>query len=248
MGAVDRQRAPAVRELSAAGAVAFPRPGLPPGDAERRQQFMREGAHFEGEYALVVQYTPPLRRNTKVADLIYDDDPEAEAVSPASRILEQFKKALGDLEDAIGDAVQLRRMRSYTHTDDFCNLHSRDELLNCLQFCLTHELLALNVPPGAAYLDAILGGRELWPGDTPRLGSEIDGRFIACISIEGFPQESYPGILAALDYLAIPYRWSTRFIYLDQPRRFPSCGSIAASGSSVFAASGRRCSRRPAAL
>lgn len=65
---------------------------------ERRAQFMREGVHYEGEYALVVQFTPPLRRKSKVADLIYDDDPP-ENTSPASRILEQFKKAIADLED-----------------------------------------------------------------------------------------------------------------------------------------------------
>ena len=79
-------------------------------DAERRTEFMREGVHYEGEYAVVVQFTPPLRRRSKVADLIYDDDP-AQQISPASRILEQFKKALADLEDAIGDAVGRQQHR-----------------------------------------------------------------------------------------------------------------------------------------
>ncbi len=35
------------------------------------------------------------------------------------------------------------------------------------------------------------------------------------IGIDGFPQESHPEILEGLDALPIPYRWSTRFIYLD---------------------------------
>ena len=48
-----------------------------------RAQFLREGAHYEGEYTIVVQFTPPLRRKSKVADLIYDDDP-ADIVSPGS--------------------------------------------------------------------------------------------------------------------------------------------------------------------
>ena len=72
----------------------FPDPVSRLVDAERRAQFMREGVHYEGEYAIIVQFTPPLRRKSKVADLIYDDDP-AEHVSPASRILDQFKKAIG---------------------------------------------------------------------------------------------------------------------------------------------------------
>jgi type IV secretion system protein VirB4 len=193
----------------------FPDPVSRLVDAERRAQFMREGVHYEGEYAIIVQFTPPLRRKSKVADLIYDDDP-AEHVSPASRILDQFKKAIADLEDAIGDAVTLRRMTSYSHTCRFGREHLRDHLVNYLHFTLTGEEVALNIPPAGAYLDAVIGGRELWPGDTPRLGSTIEGRFICCVAIEGFPQESFPGILDALDHLPIPFRWTTRMIYLDQ--------------------------------
>ncbi|MGR3715266.1 MAG: VirB4 family type IV secretion/conjugal transfer ATPase [Thermohalobaculum sp.] len=184
-------------------------------DAERRQQFLREGVHYEGEYAVVVQYTPPLRRKGKLADIIYDDD-ASDVVSPASRILEQFKKALADLEDAFGDAVNLRRMESYDHVCSAGRAHLRDHLVNYLHFTLTGEETALNIPPAGAYLDAVIGGRELWPGDTPRLGSTIDGRFICCVAIEGFPQESFPGILDALDHLPIAFRWTTRMIYLDQ--------------------------------
>ena len=193
----------------------FPDPVSRLVDAERRAQFLREGSHYEGEYAIVVQFTPPLRRKSKLADLIYDDDP-TETVSPASRILEQFKKALGDLEDAVGDAVSLRRMESYTFADRFGRDHLRDHLVNYLHFALTGEEVALNVPPAGAYLDAVIGGRELWAGDTPRLGNALDGRFICCVAIEGFPAESFPGILDMLDHLPISFRWSTRMIYLDQ--------------------------------
>jgi type IV secretion/conjugal transfer VirB4 family ATPase len=184
-------------------------------DAERRAQFLCEGAHYEGEYALVVQFTPALRRKSKLVDLIYDDDP-SETTSPANRILQQFQKALADLEDAIGDAVSLRRMESYTFKDRFGRNHLRDHLVNYLHFALTGEEVALNMPPAGAYLDAVIGGRELWPGDTPRLGSALDGRFICCVAIEGFPAESYPGMLEMLNHLPIAFRWSTRMIYLDQ--------------------------------
>ena len=193
----------------------FPDPVSGLVDAERRAQFLREGAHFEGEYALVVQFTPPLRRKSKLVDLIYDDDP-TDMSDPANRILEQFKKALADLEDAIGDAVSLRRMESYTFTDRFGRDHLRDHLVNYLHFSLTGEEVALNIPPGGAYLDAVIGGRELWPGDTPRLGNSLDGRFICCVAIEGFPSESFPGMLEILNHLPIAFRWSTRMIYLDQ--------------------------------
>jgi type IV secretion system protein VirB4 len=118
-------------------------------DEERRRQFLRERLHYESEYALLVQYTPPLRRKSKVADIIYDDDP-GERVSPAGRILELFDKALADLEDAIGEAVNLRRMRSFVVTDTFGREHLRDELVNYLHFALTGETVSLNIPAAGA--------------------------------------------------------------------------------------------------
>jgi type IV secretion/conjugal transfer VirB4 family ATPase len=189
----------------------FPDPVSRLVDAERRRQFEAEGQHFESEYALIVQFTPPLRRHSRIEDLIYDDDPEARQ-SPAARILEQFEKDLATLEDAIGDAVALQRMRGFTITDPTSREHLSDELVNFLHFALTGESVTLKLPDHGAYLDTVLGGVELWPGDTPRLGE----RYIACVAIEGFPSESYPQILDVLDRLTITYRWSTRFIGLDQ--------------------------------
>ena len=185
-------------------------------DEERRRRFLAEGAHFETECALLVQFIPPLRRRSRITELMYDTDPTAEPVSPASRVLTQFKKALADVEDAMGDAVQLRRMGSYFEPDSAGREHLRDHLVNFLHFCLTGELVALKLPPGAAYLDGVLGGRELSPGDTPFLGNAMDGRFIACVAIEGFPAASYPGVLEVLDGLALPFVWSSRMLFLDQ--------------------------------
>jgi hypothetical protein len=96
--------------------------------------------------------------------------------------------------------------------DAYGREHLRDELVNYLHFALTGENVSLNIPPAGAYLDAVPGGRDLFPGDTPMLGDQ----FICCIAIEGFPAESFPGILDCFDHLAIAYRWSTRMIYLDQ--------------------------------
>jgi type IV secretion system protein VirB4 len=61
------------------------------------------------------------------------------------------------------------------------------------------------------YLDAVIGGHELWSGITPRL----DDTYIAVLGIDGFPQASVPGMLHILDNLPICHRWSTRFIALD---------------------------------
>src|SRR6516162_9092174 len=36
-------------------------------DEERRRHFLSEGAHFESEHALLIQYTPPVRRESRIA-------------------------------------------------------------------------------------------------------------------------------------------------------------------------------------
>jgi type IV secretion system protein VirB4 len=180
-------------------------------DEERRRQFLAEGAHFETEYALLVSFMPPLRRTARIADLVYDDDPQAQKKSPGDRQIEAFKRALAEIEDGLADILKLRRMKGFRVADASGREHLRDELLNYLQFVVTGELVPVNVPPCAMYLDALLGGQDLWSGDTPKLGET----FIAAVAIEGFPAESYPNILAGLESLPIPFRFSSRFLFLD---------------------------------
>ncbi|MGB9026569.1 MAG: transporter [Rhodomicrobium sp.] len=207
---VDSIRLPAAAYPGAA-ASHFPDPVTLAIDSERRRQFLEEGAHFETEYAFLIAYTPPLRRNQKLADLIYDDDAKPEAESPGDRQIKVFERILTDLEDALSDILRLRRMRSYSVADATGRTHLKDELVTYLHFALTGHLAPLNVPPCPMYLDAWLSGQELWAGDTPRIGRN----FIASVAIEGFPAESYPSILAHLESLAIPFRFSSRFIPMD---------------------------------
>ena len=62
------------------------------------------------------------------------------------------------------------------------------------------------------YMDSYIGGYEFFGGVTPKVGD----RFIGVVAIDGFPQESVPNMLDLLGKLSIDYRWSTRFIFMDQ--------------------------------
>ena len=53
---------------------------------------------------------------------------------------------------------------------------------------------------------------QLWGGVVPKIGR----KFIQVVAIEGFPLESTPGVLSALAELPSEYRWSSRFIFMDQ--------------------------------
>jgi len=188
----------------------FPDPITALIDAERREMFERQDTHYETEYALVLQYLPPTRQKSRFSELMYDDDGRDDT-SLADRVLADFKKRLYDLEDGLGDLLHMRRMGTIT-VGEGEDAYQSDELVNYLHFALTGETIALRIPDCPMYLDAWLGYPELWPGDTPKLGE----KFITCVAIEGFPAASFPGILDMLDGLPLPYRWSSRFIFLEQ--------------------------------
>lgn len=188
-------------------------------DEERREHFLSAGQLYESQYALTLMYTPPARRNTRVMDFIYDDDKHSNG--QASRVLEQFQKTLDDLQDAIGDVLPLRRMGRYEVAAPATDPFVRDELVNFLNFTLTGDVSPINIPSCAMYLDCLLGMQDLWPGDMPRFGDQ----FVCSVSIAGFPGDSYPNMLAVLDTLPIAYRWSTRFIYLDQQNALAALGA-----------------------
>lgn len=179
-------------------------------DAERRALFEGWGNVYETEYALLLQYLPPTRRNARLGELVYDDDGRDDS-QPADRILHDFERRLTDFEDGLGDLLNMRRMCTLT-VGEGDNAFFSDELVNYLHFALTNEQVNLRIPDCPMYLDSWLGFPELWPGDTPKLGDQ----FISCVNLEGFPGVSYPGILDTLDGLPLPYRWSSRFIFLDQ--------------------------------
>ena len=181
-------------------------------DAERREQFQSEGAHYESHYALVVTYLPPARQQSRIADLMFDDSSkQVKKSSVGDRAIGFFKQSIKELEDALSGAVRMERMKGKHYKDAYGYEHVADEFLQYLHFCITGENHRINLPPVPMYIDQLIGGQEFFSGLTPKIGE----KFIMPIGIDGFPLESYPGILSVLDQLPMNYRWSTRFIYLD---------------------------------
>ncbi|MEJ2116617.1 MAG: hypothetical protein P8Y36_01430 [Alphaproteobacteria bacterium] len=188
----------------------FPDPTSALIDEERRRQFMAEGAHFETGQAVVLMYTPPIRHQSYVLNRFYSGGGKAAPVS--DRHVETFGRACQSLEDILADVlINFRRMGRLDYVDRNGREHTQDELVNFLHRCLTGEDYGVNIAPGAMHLDGIIGGQELWTGDSPKLGR----MFTACIGIEGFPAESYPFILDELSDLPFAYRFSSRFILLS---------------------------------
>jgi len=181
-------------------------------DAERREQYEREGAHFETTYALSLTFLPPLRTSNKLIEMIYEDDGRDDSADGfAARILEQFKRQVDDFQAALSSTLPLRRMRGIRRVDIAGREYIEDEQLQYMEFCVSGVLRPVRLPTIPMYLDAVIGAHPFYGGIAPRVGD----MHIKVVAIDGFPQDSYPGVLHALDELGYEYRWATRFIFLD---------------------------------
>jgi type IV secretion system protein VirB4 len=181
-------------------------------DEERRSFFEQRGALYESKFVLCVSYLPPSGAVKKLSEVIYDDDgPGVDAAQASDKALELFERELSALETRLSASFKLRRLTTHTEVQEDGSEAVYDELLRHLQFCVAGIDQPIRLPPASMYLDAVLGGQEMWAGTTPRIGDN----YLQVVAIEGFPGESYAGILTDLSELALDYRWSTRYILLD---------------------------------
>lgn len=181
-------------------------------DAERRTYFLTPGAHYTNSLFWLVQFTPPAKAG-RLHDFVFGEGDRKTGY--AGRVLAEFKDTLDRLENVIAGVVHLHRLGTRRVRDDAGTAHHRDDLVNYLRFALTGEPLDLNLPPAGTYLDSVLGAPDFWPGHPLLLGGVRDGLLVRAIGIDGFPPESYPGILGALNEMPFPLRFSLRFIALD---------------------------------
>lgn len=180
-------------------------------DAERRANFSAKDMHFESRYTIVLQYTPPDQRDAKLSSWIYGESDE-NRISAADRALAEFNRRLVEFEDSIGAMINMRRLGEATAYTPEGIEYLTDDLVNYLSFCVNGSIVKLRIPDCAMYLDSWLGVPEMTVGETPQVGQD----YVGIVSIEGFPGLTYPNILAVLDELPMAYRWSTRFIFMEE--------------------------------
>lgn len=180
-------------------------------DEERRRLFERMSTMYEGYFVLTITYFPPLLAERKFVELMFDDD-MVSTDNKTKGLIEYFKNECNNIESRLSSAINLSRLRGNKIINEDDSTVTHDDLLSWLQFCITGKSHPVQLPTNPMYLDCLLGGQELWNGSVPKIGRN----FIQVVAIEGFPLESTPGILTALAELPITYRWSSRFIFLDQ--------------------------------
>ncbi|MDE2365778.1 MAG: conjugal transfer protein TrbE, partial [Betaproteobacteria bacterium] len=208
---VDAVRRPAPH-YPERGLSHFPDPVTAAIDEERRQLFESLGTMYEGYFVLTLTWFPPLLVQRKFVELMFEDDTAPPDHKAQTRgLIEAFKRDCLSIESRLSEAVKLARLGGKRIVAENGVDATHDDFLRWLQFCVTGLDHPVQLPRNPMYLDQILGGQELWGGVVPRIG----GKFMQVVAIEGFPSESYPGILSALAELSCEYRWSSRFIFMD---------------------------------
>jgi type IV secretion system protein VirB4 len=181
-------------------------------DEERRRLFQSLGAMYEGYFVLTLTYFPPLIAQQKFVELMFDDEREAKGRTERTRgAIEHFCREIAGFEAHLSSSLRMTRLRAHADVTEEGRKVSHDDFLRWVHFCVSgtdHPMVLSDHP---IYLDALIGGQELWSGVVPRMGR----KFIQVVAIEGFPLESYPGMLGALAELSCEYRWSNRFIFMD---------------------------------
>ncbi|MBA4143566.1 MAG: VirB4 family type IV secretion/conjugal transfer ATPase [Nitrosospira sp.] len=208
---VDAVRRPAPH-YPERGLSHFPDPVTTAIDEERRQLFERLGTMYEGYFVLTLTWFPPMLAQRKFVELMFDDDTEPPDHKARTRnLIETFKRDCLNIESRLSAAVKLERLGGRRIVAENGAVGTHDDFLRWLQFCVTGINHPVQLPSNPMYLDLLLGGQEVWSGVVPKIGA----KFVQVVTIEGFPTESYPGILSALAELSCEYRWSTRFIFMD---------------------------------
>ncbi|CZG11205.1 conjugal transfer protein TrbE [Legionella pneumophila serogroup 1] len=180
-------------------------------DEERRQYFESIGALYEGYFVITLTWYPPVLAQKRFVELMFDDSGEKLSHKAKTyQLIETFKQSCRNFESRMSAALHLERLGSELFINEN-NKVTQDNFLRHIQYCVTGINHPVNLPKNPIYLDALIGGQELIPGITPKIGR----KFIQCVAIEGFPMESYPGILTLLTQLPVEYRWNSRFIFMD---------------------------------
>lgn len=181
-------------------------------DEERRQLFESIDTLYEGFFVITLTWFPPMLAQRKFVELMFDD----EAAKPSRKgrttdLIESFKRECQHIESRLSAAVSLERLRAEKVMQEDGREVLHDSFLRWLQFCVTGLNHPISLSNNPMYIDALVGGQEIWTGVTPKIGRN----FIQCVAIEGFPLDSSPGILTSLGELSVEYRWSSRFIFMD---------------------------------
>ncbi len=178
-------------------------------DDNRRNFFENQGDLYETNFTCFLTYIPPSKIKAKLLELSTE-----KVENPFNKYLEHFKTKIDEFENifkAFSD-FRLTKLSNYEEEDEYHVTRTVSPILEIINFFITGKKHKVILPPMPMYLDSIIGAKNFVGGQEPKIGDY----HIATITLDGFPSASYPNILNALTLMDFEYRFSSRFIYLDE--------------------------------
>lgn len=188
-------------------------------DEERRRLFGEKGVLYQGMFVLSLTWFPPSRNIRKAEDYFYDKDEKSkDKEAETLDLIEKFKEQCSNLENSLSSSFSLTRLKARKEYVNGENV-TFDDQLSFMHYCLTGISQPIRLPKNPVYLDRVIGCQDFWSGLPIRIGQ----KHFRTVSIDGFPSESYPGILSTLSILPCECRWSTRFVFMDKLEAQAAC-------------------------
>ena len=178
---------------------------------ERKDFFTNQNNKFDSTYFFTISYLPPFKGFNKLLNIMVDDGTSKHDFEFGEKIVSGFKHKVESFISSLSLYLRIEPLGTYEIETD-TGIFRGNSLLEFLNFTITTDNHPIKLPSCPMYLDLLLGGQELRSGLTPKIGEKN----IGVVSIDSFPDDSYPTMIAALDSMPFPYRWSTRFIFMDQ--------------------------------
>jgi type IV secretion system protein VirB4 len=168
-------------------------------DKERQANFEGGRDHFESAYHLTLVWLPP---------------PDAQAGAERMFVETSRESAGRDWRGALASFVAETSRAEDLLASVLPEIAALDDeaTLSHLHRAISDKRHRVRVPDTPVYLDAVLADTPLTGGLEPVLGD----RHLRTLTLLGFPGQSRPGLLDALNHQDFPYRWTTRFIALDK--------------------------------
>lgn len=179
-------------------------------EAERRNIFENHGG-FATKNILTISYRPEPTAE-KLKKLAYSRNEVTQQHNALEKSIIHFKTTIAEVEDALSTVLFLKRMTDSTEESEDGVTTVVSELLTFLKECITTDNAPVALSDTPMYLDALLSGADLVGGIAPKIGEN----YLGILSLDTLPAKSWPAMLACLDHLPISFRYSTRFILLDQ--------------------------------
>jgi len=177
-------------------------------DQERRAAFEEAGSHFESVYHVTLVFLPPPEARSRASQFLFEST-EHRGVDWREHLTTFITET--DRFYALLDSV-MPELRWLADEETLTYLHSTVSANR-------HPIATPEVPFS---IDALLIDAPLTGGLAPVLGAE----HVRVLSVRGFPNSTWPGLLDELNRLGFAYRWTTRFLFLDKTEAEREIGKV----------------------